>query len=59
MNGKHYLAVVELTDQTGAVLAAPDETCERVPESSLPWLLEQGLIVPGFAATGAAEEAEA
>jgi len=59
MNGKHYLAVVELTDQAGTVLAATHETCERVPESSLPWLLEQGLIVPGFAASDAVEEADA
>lgn len=44
--GARFRAVVRLTDRSGAVVAAPGETCERVNPASLPWLLEQGLIVP-------------
>lgn len=45
MSGKQYVAMVRLSDRAGAVLADIGETCERVPESSLAWLIEQGLIV--------------
>lgn len=40
-----YVATVRLTTKDGRVLAMPGETCERVPASSLPWLIDQGLIV--------------
>ncbi len=41
-----FRATVQLTDLAGHVLAEIGETCERVPEQSLGWLQEQGLIVP-------------
>jgi hypothetical protein len=47
MNGADYIAVVRLTGKSGKdVKAAPGETCEKVDPRSLPWLVEQGLIVP-------------
>lgn len=46
MKGSNYRAKVELTNKAGDVLAAVGETCERVPDVSLPWLLEQQLIEP-------------
>jgi hypothetical protein len=46
MNGADYVATERLTTKAGDVLALPGDTCERVPESSLPWLVEQELIVP-------------
>lgn len=51
MNGADYIATQRLTDAAGAVVAVEGETCERVPAESLPWLAEQGVIVP-TAATG-------
>lgn len=45
MNGTDYIAAAQLTDKSGDVLAAPGEACDRVPATSLPWLLEQGYIV--------------
>ena len=49
--GAAYRAVVRLTAKNASVvLAEVGESCERVPESSLPWLIEQGLIVPAVAA---------
>lgn len=56
MNGKDYVARVALTDKAGQVVAAEGETCERVSASSLPWLIEQGLIVPAKAAPAKAKE---
>ena len=44
MKGADYIANERLTDAIGKVLAAPGETCARVPEKSLPWLLEGGHI---------------
>lgn len=47
MNGADYIAMTRLTNKAGdVVLAEYGETCERVPEASLPWLIEQNLIVP-------------
>lgn len=45
MKGCDYIAVVELSTKAGVTLAAPGESCARVADASLPWLLEQGLIV--------------
>jgi hypothetical protein len=44
MNGADYVATVRLTNKAGDVLAMPGDTCERVPDESLPWLFGQGLI---------------
>lgn len=30
----------------GSIVAVRGGTCERVPASALPWLLEQGIIAP-------------
>lgn len=46
MNGANYIAQVRLSTKQDELLALPGETCDRVPASSLPWLAEQGLIVP-------------
>jgi hypothetical protein len=44
-SGADCVALVRLTSKDEAeVLAAPGETCERVPAVSLRWLLEQGLV---------------
>lgn len=40
MSGGNYIAMVRLTTKGRDVLAMPGETCERVPESSLPFLLD-------------------
>ncbi len=47
MNGRDFVATVQITTKMGEVVAEPGETCERVREASLPWLLEQGYIVDG------------
>ena len=47
MSGKDYVAQTRLTDRAGEVLAEVGETCERVPASSLLWLVDQGLVIPG------------
>lgn len=44
--GADLVAVVELSDKPGNVLARVGETCERVPAASLVWLFEQGLVRP-------------
>lgn len=44
MNGTEYVALVRLSNKANETTAMPGETCERVAESSLPWLAEQGLI---------------
>ena len=44
-NGKDYVATVRLSEAGGATVAEAGETCERVNVVSLPWLIEQGLIV--------------
>lgn len=47
MKGSDYVAVRRLTNREGEVLAMPGATCERVPESSLSWLLDRGWIKAG------------
>lgn len=37
--GGRFVAVVGLSDKAGKRLAEPGETCERVPDSSIPYLL--------------------
>ena len=49
MTGSDYRTTTRLTDDAGAVLAEQGETCEAVPSESLPWLIEQGVIVPASA----------
>lgn len=44
MNGAEYIAMVRLSDTDDRTLAAPGETCERVPVESLGWLLDQKLV---------------
>ena len=46
MDGKNFVATVRLSTKANDTLALPGERCDRVPASSLPWLLEQGLIEP-------------
>lgn len=46
VNGSECIAVVRLSDADDATLAAPGETCERIPADSLGGLLEAGLIIP-------------
>jgi hypothetical protein len=58
MKGKDYVATTQLTDRAGAVLADVDKSCERVPASSLGWLLEQGLIKPADKRTARVAPAE-
>lgn len=44
MHGAEYVALTGLSAADGAPFAAVGETCERVPASSLPWLLRAGCI---------------
>lgn len=46
MTGAEYRATVRLSTKDDVTLAEPGETCERVPDASLAWLLTQGLIEP-------------
>lgn len=46
MKGNEFRAKVRLTTIRGKVLAMPGETCEQVPEASLPFLLDDGDIEP-------------
>ena len=46
MDGKNFVATVRLSTKANDTLAMPGERCDRVPASSLPWLVEQGLVVP-------------
>lgn len=46
MTGSDYIARVRLSDREDTTLAEVGQTCERVPDDSLPWLAEQGLIEP-------------
>ena len=43
---KGYVATVRLTDKAGAVLAEVGQPCDKVPDSSMAWLIEQQLVVP-------------
>ncbi|HXG56677.1 MAG TPA: hypothetical protein VNJ03_14970 [Vicinamibacterales bacterium] len=44
MKGSDYVARVRLSDAENKTLALPGKTCEKVPESSLPWLLKQKMV---------------
>lgn len=55
-SGAAYVAVVRLSDKQNRTLAEPGESCARVPASSLPWLVAQGLIVPAPAAAEKGDE---
>jgi hypothetical protein len=46
MDGMDYRALVEITDAAGVVLAQPGETCERIAEPALIWLVAGGYIEP-------------
>jgi hypothetical protein len=46
LNGKDYRARVRLSNAADETLAGEGQTCERVPVSSLPWLLTSHLIEP-------------
>lgn len=39
-----YVAKTRIYSKSGDTLAAPGETCEQVPASSLDWLCRQGYI---------------
>lgn len=44
--GDAYVALRRLTDKSGqTTFAEVGEACGAVPEVSLPWLVEQGLVV--------------
>ena len=61
MNGSDYIAQVRLSTKSNETLAEPGEACHRVPDASLPWLVNQGLIVlaPMPAPVAIAEPTEA
>ena len=42
-----YVAVDRITDTAGVALAHPGDTCDRVPQADLAWLLEYGHIKTG------------
>lgn len=44
--GGQYVAQRRLSTKDNKTLAEVGDTCERVPEGSLPWLIERGWIVP-------------
>jgi hypothetical protein len=44
VNGRDYVALVRLSNKDDEALADVGERCDRVPPSSLPWLLETGRI---------------
>ena len=46
MTGTDYRATTNLTDADGNVIAVKGEPCGAVPDESLSWLIEQGVIVP-------------
>ena len=46
LHGAAFVATTRLSTLKDETLAEAGETCERVPASSLPWLLEQGQITP-------------
>lgn len=46
LNGADYRALHRLSTADDETLADVGETCERVPASSLAWLLAYGLIAP-------------
>lgn len=46
MNGNDYVATKRLSLKDDTELAVPGERCGKVPAASLPWLIEQKLVVP-------------
>ena len=42
-----YVSVDRITDFAGDALAMPGDTCDRVPQADLAWLLEYGHIKTG------------
>lgn len=44
MTGKDFIALRRLSTKADETLALPGETCERVPDTSLPALLASGKI---------------
>lgn len=46
LDGRTYVALRRLSTKADETLAEVGETCERVPASSLPWLLASGKIAP-------------
>jgi len=58
MTGSDYRATVRLSTPADETLADVGEVCDRVPEVSLGWLLEQGHIAPVLAPVCAAVGAD-
>ena len=56
MTGSDYTTTTTLTNADGDVITETGQRCDAVPSESLPWLIEQGVIVP---ATVAARDDEA
>lgn len=56
LKGRNYVAVVRLSTKDDTTLAEPGATCERIPDTSLPWLIEQGLIVLASDAASVVDE---
>ena len=44
LKSSDHVAVDRITDAAGDVLAQPSDTCDRVPQEDLAWLLEYGHI---------------
>ena len=60
MTGSDYTTTTTLTNADGDVIAETGARCDAVPSESLPWLIEQGVIVPATtSATVAARDDEA
>jgi hypothetical protein len=60
LRGADYLALVDLFDLHGHLVAGAGMTCARVSPASLPWLLEQRLIqlvLPAPDSTGEGSDA--
>ena len=49
MTGSDYTATTTLTNADGDVITETGQRCDAVPSESLPWLIEQGVIVPATA----------
>lgn len=43
-DGASFVAVVEISDKTGAVIAAVGQTCDAVDPAALGWLEQCGAI---------------
>ena len=44
LKNSDYVAVDRITDLAGDALAMPGDTCDRVPQADIAWLLEYGHI---------------